>query len=454
MTREIRLNAFFMNCVVHQSPGLWRHPRDRTRDYTNIDYWVDLARTLERGKFDALFLADVLGVYDVYGGSVDAALSGAVQVPANDPVLLVPALSYATSHIGFGVTSILSYDQPYAFARRMSTLDHLSKGRVGWNVVTGYLDSAARAAGRSRQNGHDLRYEIADEYMEVVYKLWEGSWEDGAVLRDREAGLFTDPKRVHRIRHEGRHFTLDGYHLSEPSPQRTPVLFQVGSSPRGRAFAARHAECVFIAGNSKTEIRKLVDEIRSLAKAAGRPPEAITVFLSAVSVPGWTRSEAENKLDDYRRYASVEGGLVLQSGWQGLDFASAPLEAAIGEVRRGSVEAHDRSDRAADRRTIQELGMATTLGGGAPLFLGSAAEIADEMQDWVEQADIDGFNLTSVVAPESYVDFVDIVAPELQRRGAYKRDYAKGTLREKLGGAARLATSHPAARHRVAEALV
>jgi len=448
VVRQIRLNAFFMNCVVHQSPGLWRHPRDRTQDYTDISYWVDLARTLERGRFDALFLADVLGVYDVYCGGAEAALRGAVQVPVNDPVLLVPVLAYATRHLGFGVTSILSYDQPYAFARRMSTLDHLTKGRVGWNVVTGYLDSAARAAGRSRQDGHDLRYEIADDYMEAVYKLWEGSWEDGAVIRDREAGVFADPARVHRIRHEGRHFQLDGYHLSEPSPQRTPVLFQAGSSPRGRAFAARHAECVFIAGNSTAEIRRLVGEIRERAAAAGRDPQAITVFLSAVCVPGRTRGEAQDKLADYRRYGSVEGSLVLQSGWQGVDFAAAPLDTPIAALGRGSVEAHDRSDRPPDRRTIRELGEAATLGGGAPLLTGSAADVADEMQRWVEEADIDGFNLTSVVAPESYVDFVDIVVPELQRRGVHKQDYRAGTLREKLGGEARLPPSHPGARHR------
>src|SRR5216683_1354243 len=198
MKKEIRLNAFAMNCVAHQSPGLWTHPRDRTSEYNRLPYWIDLARTLERGRFDGLFLADVLGVYDVFGGSPDAALRNATQTPANDPLLLIPAMATVTEHLGFGVTSNLSYEPPYTFARRMSTLDHLTEGRIGWNVVTGYLDSAARGAGKEKQTAHDDRYDVADEYMDVVYRLWEGSWEDDAALRDRARGIFADPAKVHR----------------------------------------------------------------------------------------------------------------------------------------------------------------------------------------------------------------------------------------------------------------
>src|ERR1700730_2932197 len=246
MKKEIRLNAFAMNCVAHQSPGLWTHPRDRTADYNRLPYWIDLARTLERGRFDGLFLADVLGVYDVFGGSPDAALRNATQTPANDPLLVIPAMAAVTKNLGFGVTSNLSYEPPNTFARRMSTLDHLTEGRIGWNVVTGYLDSAARAAGKDKQTAHDDRYDVADGYMEVVYKLWEGSWENDAALRDRARGIFTDPAKVHRVKHQGNHYRLDAIHLSEPSPQRTPVQYQAGTSPRGRHFAARHAECGLI----------------------------------------------------------------------------------------------------------------------------------------------------------------------------------------------------------------
>jgi alkanesulfonate monooxygenase len=262
MPKEIRFNAFEMNCVAHQSPGLWRHPRDRSRDYKRLSYWIELAQILERGLFDGLFIADVLGVYDVFGGDARAALTHAAQVPVNDPLLLVPAMASATRHLGFGVTANLSFEPPYNFARRISTLDHLTDGRIGWNIVTGYLDSAARGAGRDRQTAHDDRYDIADEYMEVVYKLWEGGWADDAVKADAVRGVFTDPQRVRKVKHEGEHFRLDALHLSEPSPQRTPVLYQAGTSPAGRGFAARHAECVFMSGPSKVAITPRVAAMR------------------------------------------------------------------------------------------------------------------------------------------------------------------------------------------------
>jgi FMN-dependent oxidoreductase (nitrilotriacetate monooxygenase family) len=223
MTKEIRLNAFDMNCVGHLSAGLWTHPRDRAYTYKDLSYWIELAKLLERGRFDGIFLADVLGVYDVYSGNADAALRQCAQVPVNDPVLVIPAMATVTEHLGFGVTCTLSFEPPYQFARRMSTLDHLTRGRAGWNIVTGYLDSAARGTGLDAQAAHDLRYDIADEYMEVVYKLWEGSWEDDAVVRDRENGIFAKPEKVHRVHHEGKYYRIDAIHLCEPSPQRTPV---------------------------------------------------------------------------------------------------------------------------------------------------------------------------------------------------------------------------------------
>src|SRR5690348_7173044 len=270
MPKHIRLNAFDMNCVVHQSPGLWTHPRDRADRYNALDYWVELAGILERGKFDALFLADVLGIYDVYGGLPDAAIANAVQVPVNDPLLLIPAMAYVTRNLGFGVTCAVSYEHPYTLARRFSTLDHLTQGRIGWNIVTGYLNSAAKGMGLERQQGHDTRYEIAEEYLEIVYKLWEGSWENGAVVRDRAAGIFALPEKVHRIQHDGTYFRLEAMHLAEPSPQRTPVLYQAGASSRGREFAATHAECVFVNGPSPKVVAPIVADIRRRAAASGR----------------------------------------------------------------------------------------------------------------------------------------------------------------------------------------
>src|ERR1700754_3813892 len=252
---RILLNAFDMACVGHQSVGLWRHPDDQGRRYPDIGYWTELARLLERGGFDALFLADVLGVYDVYRGSRDVAVREAVQVPVNDPVMAVSAMAAVTEHLGFGVTVSVAYEQPYALARRMKTLDHLTKGRVAWNVVTSYLESAARNLGRDQQIPHDERYELAEEYLEVCYKLWEGSWEPGAVVRDAERGVYTDPAKVHDIAHKGRYFDVPGPFVCEPSPQRTPVIFQAGASARGSRFAAAHAEAVFVNGPTPAVVR-------------------------------------------------------------------------------------------------------------------------------------------------------------------------------------------------------
>jgi FMN-dependent oxidoreductase (nitrilotriacetate monooxygenase family) len=273
--KKILLNAFNMNCVGHINHGLWTHPRDDSTRYRSLSYWTDLARLLERGLFDSIFLADIVGVYDVYQQSVDLTLRESVQLPVNDPLLLVPAMAGVTRHLGFGVTSNLSYEPPYLFARRMSTLDHLTDGRAGWNIVTGYLDSAARAMGLDSQDEHDRRYDRADDYLELAYKLWEGSWEDDAVRRDKAARVFADPSRVHRIRHQGPYYRMEGYHLCEPSPQRTPVLFQAGASGRGQQFAARHAEGIFIMAQDKEATRKTVQALREQAVRAGRRAEDV-----------------------------------------------------------------------------------------------------------------------------------------------------------------------------------
>ncbi|MDB6138901.1 MAG: N5,N10-methylene tetrahydromethanopterin reductase, partial [Verrucomicrobiaceae bacterium] len=271
MKKQIRLNALDMNCMGC-TPGLWTHPRDRTGGYNTLEYWTELAKVLERGKFDSIFIADIFGVYDVYQGSADAAFRNAVEFPVCDPFLVVPAMAMVTEHLGFGVTGTLSYEPPFSFARRVSTLDHLTKGRFAWNIVTGYLNNAAKAFGKAEQLAHDDRYEMAEEYMEVMYKLWEGSWEDDAVVRDKVNRVFAHPEKIHKVRHKGKYFEMEAYHLCEPSPQRTPVLFQAGASTRGREFAARHAECVFISGLTRQMVAATVTDLRKRAAANGRDP--------------------------------------------------------------------------------------------------------------------------------------------------------------------------------------
>src|SRR5438874_5850555 len=450
--REIRLNAFEMNCVGHQSPGLWAYPRDRSVNYTDLDCWPGLARTLERGRFDGIFLADVLGIYDVYGGSPDAALRHAVQVPVNDPILLIPAMAGVTEHLGFGVTSTLSYEPPYPFARRMSTLDHLTKGRIGWNIVTGYLNSAAAGMGLTVQRRHEERYEIADEYMQVVYQLWEGSWEDGAALRDRHRRVFADPAKIHRVRHEGRFYRVDAIHLSEPSPQRTPVLYQAGASTRGRGFAAAHAECVFINGPNQQVVAPQVADIRRRAAGFGRDPADILIFTLMTVITGRNEAEAHDKHEEYRRFVDHEAALALFSGWTGVDFAKYRPDDELRYIETEAMRSALESFTSADPNrvwTVRELAEHVAIGGRGPLLVGSPQQIANEMVRWVDATGIDGFNLAYAVTPESFEDFVELIVPELQRRGAYKQEYRPGTYREKLfGRGPHIAVPHPAARYR------
>ena len=444
--RPMLLNAFDMATVGHIQQGMWRHPRDRSAEYARLEHWTDLARLLERGLFDGLFLADVLGIYDVYGGGPDAALRGAVQVPLLDPLMLVPAMAAATEHLGFGVTCNLAYEPPYLFARRMSTLDHLTKGRIGWNVVTGYLDSAARALGYAGQMAHDDRYDLGDEYMDAVYALWEGSWVEGAVLRERERGVFTDPAGVRRIEHAGRQYRISAAHLCEPSPQRTPVLYQAGASERGRAFAGRHAECVFVNGTSPGVVGRLVADLR--ARAALRP---IRVLVGATVVVGRTEREARDLLADYAAYADSEAALAHASSSLGIDFArygmDEPIQAGPSNAIQSNVAAMTRV--AGPAWTKRKLLEQSVLGSRQPPIVGDPVQVADALQGWMAEADVDGFNLSRTVMPECLEAFIDLVVPVLQERGAYKTAYAAGTYREKLfGGGPLLPASHPAARYR------
>jgi long-chain alkane monooxygenase len=452
MTREIRFNAFDMNCVGHQSPGLWAHPRDRSWQYKDLEYWVELAQILERGKFDGLFIADVLGVYDVYRGNLDAALRHSAQIPVNDPLQLVPAMALVTKHLGFGLTASISFEHPYTFARRLSTLDHLTKGRAGWNIVTSYLDSGAKNIGLGGQSAHDDRYEVADEYMEVCYKLWEGSWEDDAVLRDRSRRMFTDPAKVHPIGHEGRYFKVPGVHLCEPSPQRTPVLYQAGASTRGRRFAGEHAECVFIATPSKAVLRQAVVAIRESVAAAGRDPRGVLIFNLQTVIVDETDAKAKTKYEDYKQYISLDGALALGSGWMGIDFGRYAPDEPLRHIETNAVQSSVEAFSSADPSkvwTVRELAEWIGIGGLGPLIVGGPQTTADLLEEWVEDTDVDGFNLAYAVTHETFSDIVEHLVPELQRRGRYKRDYAPGTLREKLFGAgARLSSTHIGARYR------
>lgn len=335
--KQLILNAFDMSCIGHQSPGQWRKPGDTSPNYKDKEYWIDLAKLLEKGKIHAVFLADVLGSYDVYKGSIDPAVQTAAQFPVNDPAYSIPIMATVTENLSFGVTSSTSYEQPYALARRFSTLDHLTKGRIGFNVTTGYLDSAARNLGLGDQQiAHDERYEMADEYMTVLYKLWQQSWDEDAVVKDAKNDIYTDPKKVHRINHVGKYYTVPGPHLCEPSLQRVPVIYQAGTSTSGKAFAAKHAEAVFVSGNAPELLRPSVDELRRLAAEQGRDPASIKIVTLLGTIIGDTEEEARAKYNEYQKYASEEGALALFGGWTGVDLSKYPIDEELILSAKGS----------------------------------------------------------------------------------------------------------------------
>ncbi|WP_426239377.1 LLM class flavin-dependent oxidoreductase [Pararhizobium sp. DWP1-1-3] len=450
--KTMQIYAFDMNCVGHINHGLWTHPRDQSVRYTDLDYWTDLAITAERGKLDGLFLADIVGVYDVYKGSPAPTIQTGAQIPVNDPLIPISAMAHVTRHLGFGVTVNTTYEPPFLLARRMSTLDHLTKGRIGWNIVTGYLDSAARSMGMERQPDHDARYDAAEEYLEVLYKLWEGSWDDDAVLRDKTGRIFADPSKVRAVRYDGRYHKMEGIHLSEPSPQRTPLLFQAGASVRGQDFAGKHAECVFIASAAPQAARPIVEGLRRKAEEFGRGRDALRILNLLTVVVGRTEKEAQDKLEDYRRHASIEASLAHYSSSIGIDLSKygldEPIEQLTTNANQSALAAITK--QAAKPVTVRQITEQMVLGSRMKPVIGSPEQIADHLQMWIEEAGIDGFNLARTVAPESLGDFVDLVVPVLQERGLFKADYAEGPLRQKLfgGGDGRLTASHPAAAFR------
>ena len=430
--KEIYINAFEMNCVGHIMHGLWTHPGNTRHYYKDLNYWIELAELLERGMFDALFLADVVGVYDTYKQGMDTAIQEAVQIPVNDPLMVISAMANVTNHLGFAVTVSTTYEHPYGHARRMSTLDHLTKGRIAWNVVTSHLSSAERNFDANLKLNHDERYDLGDEYLEVCYKLWEASWEDSAVIRDTENKIYADPKKVHKINHVGKHFNVEGPHLSEPSPQRTPVIYQAGMSDRGRDFAAKHAECIFLGGKDIETLKYFANDIRERAEEYGRDPAHIKLFAGICIIVGRTHDEYISKFKNFQKSWSVEGNIAHYSGGSGIDLSQYNSDDYIGDIPVNQI--------------IKNL--SSIDGKWFKLVMGTPAHVADEMQCIIEETGIDGFNLVQYTSPGTFKDFIDLVVPELQKRGLYKKNYSRGTYRERLFGFSKLPKDHIANQYR------
>lgn len=446
--KPLYFSAFVMNTASHVLHGLWRAPEARNHRFNSLTHWTDLARQVDRAGYDLLFFADVFGLRQTWNGNWRKAAEGGIQIPVNDPSVLASALAAATANLGIVFTSSIVQDHPFDFARRMSSLDHYTDGRLGWNIVTSFNENMFRSFGLEGTLAHDERYEWAYEYVDVVYKLWEGSWDDDALVQDKDAGIHADPSKIHKINHTGKRYRVEGPHFSSPSPQRTPVLFQAGSSPAGQLFSARNAEGVYISSPTPTAAHGLVTETRALAAANGRSPEDITFAQGLSFVIGDTHAEAVRRNDDLKRYLDLEGIALHALGDAGVDAGRLPLDtpiSALGEFTgiksfiRWASEVSGNADP-----TIRDMAWVLE---GANRVVGTPEEIADQLEEWRE-AGVDGVNVYHATVPHSFAEVADRLFPVLRERGLIATDKS-GTLRHKLlGKGDRLPDSHPAAAYR------
>lgn len=449
MRNNIILSGFTMAAVSHINYGMWRDPQDQSYRYTDIEYWVALAKLLEDNGFDCLFIADALGLIDSWQGSPAASLAQGIQSPLIDPLLLVSAMAAQTQRLGFGITVSTTYEQPYLLARKFTTLDHLTGGRIAWNVVTSQLESAARNLGLEKQMDHDERYDRADEFLSVSYKLWQHSWERAALRRDKAAGIYSDPQKVHAVNHRGRWFSVPDAHLSEPSPQRTPVIFQAGGSPRGIDFAAKHAEVVFVAGLDASGVRRQVAAIKARAAALGRAPGAIK-FISAVTViTGESEHDAQARYAERRARYDLQGALIHYGASTGVDLAGHSLDAPLAWQQTNSNRSLLKMVTGEDgqpSRTLREVFHPEQGLGRQKTFVGSGDSVAAQLEQWLEESDTDGINLAQWLSPGCFEDFARWVIPALKQRGLLGNAGEAATLRQRLfpDGSAEPAADHPA----------
>jgi FMN-dependent oxidoreductase (nitrilotriacetate monooxygenase family) len=433
--KMMHLLSFVQHGVINHAQLMWAHPRDKVGyDYARPPYWQELGRILERGKFDALFLADVLAPYDVYKGSYDDTVRYAVQCPVHDPVALVPIIGCATEKLGIGITISTTFDTPYGMSRRLSTLDHLTEGRLGWNVVTSYSQNEFKAMGMKEMVPHEERYERADEFIEVCCRLWD-SWEDDAIVADAETGIYADPKKVHRVVHAGKYYNCASPSFVRPSPQRRPVIWQAGQSPRGRDYAAKHAEAVFSIQPTAKAMRSYADDLRARAVSQGRQPQDVKIIFALQVVVDETREAALEKLAKMRAKIPVDAALAIMSGHIGYDFSKLALDEHVGRIEvegiRGLLEAVLSTYDGAPV-TLREAANFYGISLGAPVAVGDPTDVADLMEQLLDDGHGDGFNIMATYVPGCYQEFVDLVVPELQKRGRFRKEYTGSTLRHHL----------------------
>ncbi|HDS0917657.1 TPA: LLM class flavin-dependent oxidoreductase [Pseudomonas putida] len=416
------------------APSLWTHPADERLAANTFDFWSNQARIADQANLDMLFFADVLGFYDVFGGSAEAAVKWAVEAPANDPLMIIPGLAAITRNLAFGATVTTTYEHPFTHARRFSTLDHMTNGRIAWNIVTSYLFSAARNFGLEEMVKHADRYERAEEFMDVAYKLWEGSWADDAVVQDKAGKRYARGERVRPINHCGERYRVAGPHLTAPSPQRTPLLIQAGWSGRGREFAAKHAELIFIAKSNPHEIRQGLEEIWTMAQARGRDRDDVKSLTVLRIVTAKTEIEAQRKYDELQSNYHLEAQLVSYAGDTGIDLSRYADGDALSTHTEGLTSYMMRPDGSGKPLTAGDVRkrFANVTRGTDLILVGTPEQVANRIEEHARISGTSGYMLNPLTSPGTLEDFVELIVPELQKRGLYRTQAQTGTFRSRL----------------------
>ena len=432
--KKAHLLGFVQHGVNSHATGMWRYSKDKVNwDWRRPEYWEHMGRTMERGLFDAMFIADELAPYNNYEGSSDATVKYAVQCPTHEPSTIVPIVTGATKHLGVGLTLSTAFEHPYSLVRRLSSLDHLSGGRVAWNVVSSYSKSEWDAYG-AEMTDRSRRYERMAEYLQLCYELWD-SWEEDAIVADKESGVHADPSKVHEVNFDGEFFKSKGRSFVCRSPQGRPVLWQAGSSDTGRDFAARHAEAIFAVHPNIDRMREYADDLNSRLSKFGRKPGSVKLIYGLQTVVAETREEAQEKYERIKACIPLEGALAWISGHFGPDFSTYDLDEYVQNIEIPGIQGLFESiiyAKGGDPVTVREAAIYYAQGMGMPILVGTPEDIADQMEHFMDEGGADGFMLAATYTPGCFEEFADMVVPELQKRGRYRTEYSGNTLRDNL----------------------
>jgi FMN-dependent oxidoreductase (nitrilotriacetate monooxygenase family) len=443
--RNMILSAFFFNPQGDHRMS-WRHPRAPGNEVFDFDFYRDLLQAAERAKLDTLFVADHVAIWDSVKSGVAHYANARLE-----PLTLLSALAAVTKNIGLITTASSSYSEPYNVARMFASLDHISKGRASWNVVTSAMDEEAQNFGRDGNIEHGNRYERAGEFLDIVKALWD-SWEDDAILLDRESGLYADPSKVHKLDHKGKHFSVRGPLNVPRPPQGHPVIVQAGSSEAGKDFATAHADLHFAIVRDKAEGLRYREDINTRLQKFGRRPDEFKILPGVLPIVAASTSEAHERQEYLESLMPIQVGVDLLSSWSGLDLSSVPLDGPLPPLPDEATfnGGHTALNRvrlwASQNLTVEEIARKLANSGAVPTVAGTASQVADQLEDWFVAGAADGYNLMFPLLPEDWLNFTDQVVPELQRRGLFRTEYEPGTFRDRLG------LSRPANRFAATEA--